>query len=98
MSTSDVHLMENRLRWIYEYYENKKYHGGVSVDYMNTGILDGIRRLLDGWPDAQASDLGAMTDRAVIWCCLIACQDLRGQMESEVPAQQLPVKVLHTKE
>lgn len=62
MSTSDVHLMENRLRWIYEYYENKKYHGGVSVDYVNTGILDGIRRLLDGWPDAQASDLGAMTD------------------------------------
>lgn len=40
MSTSNVHLMEDLLRWIYEDYENKKNHGDVSVDYVNTGILD----------------------------------------------------------
>lgn len=40
MATSNAHLMEDRLRWIYEDYENKKNHGGISVDYVNTGILD----------------------------------------------------------
>lgn len=40
ISTSDVHLMENRLRRIYESYENKTSRGGVSVDYVNTRKLD----------------------------------------------------------
>lgn len=44
-SMSNVHVMEDRLRRIYEGYENKKNRGGVSVGYVNTGILDQPRRL-----------------------------------------------------
>lgn len=43
MPTSNVHLMEDRLRRIYESYENKSSRGGVSVDYVNTRILDRTR-------------------------------------------------------
>lgn len=40
MPTSNAQLTEDRLRRIYESYEIKSSRGGVSVDYVNTRILD----------------------------------------------------------